>query len=85
MSVYETELRKRLQSHEPIKKTRKWFLACLDNQNEPIEWSDLSKLEQMFLKDAVDAIWSVEKYTVIELPDRSVIQGSSPPSSTRSE
>jgi hypothetical protein len=55
MSAHESELAKRLLDHEPIEETRQWFLKRLVDPDDPIKFSDLSKLEQMFLKDAMDA------------------------------
>jgi hypothetical protein len=53
MSKYSDELDRRIQNNEPIEVTRKWFLEVMAKENLP--WSELSGLEQFFLKDLCDA------------------------------
>jgi hypothetical protein len=53
MSKYSGELDRRIQSDEAIEVTRKWFLEVMAEENLP--WSELSGLEQFFLKDLCGA------------------------------
>jgi hypothetical protein len=54
MSRYDAELRRRLDSGEPIQETRKWYCECMAKE-KGLYWSDLTQLEQMFWDNLTNA------------------------------
>jgi hypothetical protein len=54
MSKYTIELRRRLQSGDPIETTRAWFFECL--ANDLSMWANITLLEQEFLNGSQEAL-----------------------------